>query len=45
MSKINSLDSKKGSELLQDTDLKNNDRKSRREKKHFSFKDLFKKKE
>ena len=45
MSKINGLDSKKGSELLQDTDFKSNDRKSRRGKKHFSFKDLFKKKE
>jgi hypothetical protein len=35
----------KESELVQDTDLKSNDRKSKREKKHFSFKDLFKKKE
>ena len=45
ITKINSLDSKKESELVQDTDLKSIDRKSKQENKRFFFKDLFKKKE
>ena len=36
---------KKEPELVQDIDDESNDRKSKQEKKHFSFKDLFKKKE
>jgi RNA polymerase sigma-70 factor (ECF subfamily) len=45
ISKINSPDSKKGSELVQNNDNESNDRKLKQEKKRFSFKDLFKKKE
>ena len=45
MSKLESRINKKKPEVAQDNDNKNDDGKSKQEKKRFSFKDLFKKKE
>jgi hypothetical protein len=45
ISKTNGLYIKKGSELVQNNDNESNNRKLNPEKKSFSFKDLFKKKD